>query len=88
MVSVQIARCSGKLCAFVNEPSASALGMWMLEDYSDPSSWWLERRIDYSRHGAGSLNVARTFRNQFSATTTAVEVLPDGVNDSDGGGGG
>uniref|UniRef100_A0A0D3FIV8 F-box associated beta-propeller type 3 domain-containing protein n=1 Tax=Oryza barthii TaxID=65489 RepID=A0A0D3FIV8_9ORYZ len=88
MVSVQIARCSGKLCAFVNEPSASALGMWMLEDYSDPSSWWLERRIDYSRHGAGSLNVARTFRNQFSATTTAVEVLPDGVNDRDGGGGG
>ncbi|EAY90154.1 hypothetical protein OsI_11719 [Oryza sativa Indica Group] len=88
MVSVQIARCSGKLCAFVNEPSASALGMWMLEDYSDPSSWWLERRIDYSRHGAGSLNVARTFRNQFSATTTAVEVLPDGVTDSDGGGGG
>uniref|UniRef100_A0A0D9Z7U5 F-box domain-containing protein n=1 Tax=Oryza glumipatula TaxID=40148 RepID=A0A0D9Z7U5_9ORYZ len=78
--SVQIARRSGKLCAFVNEPSACALGMWTLEDYSDPSSWRLERRIDYSRHGAGSRNVARTFRNKFSAATTAVEVLPDGVD--------
>uniref|UniRef100_A0A0E0D117 F-box domain-containing protein n=1 Tax=Oryza meridionalis TaxID=40149 RepID=A0A0E0D117_9ORYZ len=87
MKSVQIARRSGKLCAFVNEPSASALGMWTLEDYSDPSSWRLERRIDYSRHGAGSRNVARTFRNKFSAATTAVEVLPDGV-DGDGGVGG
>ncbi|XP_052149995.1 F-box protein At5g49610-like [Oryza glaberrima] len=84
MMSVQIARRSGKLCAFVHEPSASALGMSMLVDYSDPSSWRLERRIDYSRHGAGSRNVARTFRNKFSAATTAVEVLPDGVN---GGGG-
>uniref|UniRef100_A0A0E0GMS9 F-box domain-containing protein n=1 Tax=Oryza nivara TaxID=4536 RepID=A0A0E0GMS9_ORYNI len=84
--SVQIARRSGKLCAFVNEPSACALGMWTLEDYSVPSSWRLERRIDYSRHGAGSRNVARTFRNKFSAATTAVEVLPDGVNDVDGGG--
>ncbi|EAY90150.1 hypothetical protein OsI_11715 [Oryza sativa Indica Group] len=86
--SVQIARRSGKLCAFVNEPSACALGMWTLEDYSVPSSWRLERRIDYSRHGAGSRNVARTFRNKFSAATTAVEVLPDGVNDVDGGGDG
>uniref|UniRef100_A0A0E0NVI4 F-box domain-containing protein n=1 Tax=Oryza rufipogon TaxID=4529 RepID=A0A0E0NVI4_ORYRU len=89
MMGVQIARLSGKLCAFVNEPSASALGMWTLEDYSDPSSWRMERSIDYSRHGAGSRNIARTFRNRFSAATTAVEVLPDGVSgNGDVGGGG
>uniref|UniRef100_A0A0D9VUC7 F-box domain-containing protein n=1 Tax=Leersia perrieri TaxID=77586 RepID=A0A0D9VUC7_9ORYZ len=54
---------------------ANALSMWVLEDYFDPTSWRLERRIDYS-----SYSCIAAFRELFS-TATAVEVLPNGVDD-------
>uniref|UniRef100_A0A0D9Z7U3 F-box domain-containing protein n=1 Tax=Oryza glumipatula TaxID=40148 RepID=A0A0D9Z7U3_9ORYZ len=94
MMGIHITHCHGKLCALVGEPGANALGMWVLEDYSDPTSWRLQRKIDYyyscgAAAGAAldddpHAAAAQTFRARFS-TADVVEVLPNGVDDDDEG---
>lgn len=95
MMGIHITHCHGKLCALADEPGANALGMWVLDDYSDPTSWRLQRKIDYyyscGAGGAGAAldddphaAAAQTFRARFS-TADVVEVLPNGVDDDDEG---
>nr|AAG46119.1 hypothetical protein [Oryza sativa Japonica Group] len=95
MMGMHITHCHGKLCALADEPGANALGMWVLDDYSDPTSWRLQRKIDYyyscGAGGAGAAldddphaAAAQTFRARFS-TADVVEVLPNGVDDDDEG---
>uniref|UniRef100_A0A0D3FIU5 Uncharacterized protein n=1 Tax=Oryza barthii TaxID=65489 RepID=A0A0D3FIU5_9ORYZ len=47
MMGIHITHWHGKLCTLADEPGANALGMWVLDDYSDPTSWRLQRKIDY-----------------------------------------
>uniref|UniRef100_A0A0D3FIV7 F-box associated beta-propeller type 3 domain-containing protein n=1 Tax=Oryza barthii TaxID=65489 RepID=A0A0D3FIV7_9ORYZ len=94
MMGIHITHCHGKLCALADEPGANALGMWMLEDYSDPTSWRLQWKIDYyyscgAAAGAAldddpHAAAAQTFHARFS-TADVVEVLPNGVDDDDEG---
>uniref|UniRef100_A0A0E0GMS4 Uncharacterized protein n=1 Tax=Oryza nivara TaxID=4536 RepID=A0A0E0GMS4_ORYNI len=91
MMGIHITHWHGKLCALADEPGANALGMWVLDDYSDPTSWRLQRKIDYyySCGAAGAAldddphaAAAQTFRARFS-TAAVVEVLPNGVDRND-----
>jgi F-box interacting protein len=94
MMGIHITHCHDKLCTLAGEPGANVLGMWVLEDYSDPTSWQLQQKIDYyyscgAAAGAAldddpHAAAAQTFRAHFS-TADVVEVLPNGVDDDDEG---